>query len=127
MKVKANRTIAYGSIEYSPGDVFDMDDKTANVNIANKRVSEVHGTGKENKPAPKPDEKPEVKPDEKPGKPETLPADPPRKERGEGADAGEGDKGDGEGNGGNGGNGDTKGRHKRRDMRAEDDDGEGVN
>lgn len=94
MKVKANRTIAYGSIEYSPGDVFEMDDKTANVNIANKRVTQVHT------PQPKAAE-PEAQPEVKDVKPEGGTGD-------DTADKGE------------------KGRHKRRDMRAEDDDGEGV-
>ena len=108
MKVKANRTIAYGSIEYSPGDVFEMDDKTANVNIANKRVTQVHTPPKESKPAPKPEAKPEAG-----ASAGTTGED----------DAGKGAEGDDTADKGEKGD---KGRHKRRDMRAEDDDGEGV-
>jgi len=108
MKVKANRTIAYKGIEYSPGDVFDMDDKTANVNIANKRVSELHGTGKA--------QRGELPTDENTKKPaEQKPADTGRDE---------GDTGHDEGEDGKQEKGD-KGRHKRRDMRAEGEGGEG--
>jgi hypothetical protein len=70
MKVKTNRVISYGGKEHPRGAVIDMDDKTAKVNIANRRVSQVHSQAQA------------------------------------GTDAA--DKGD-------------KGRHKRRDMRAEDD------
>jgi len=52
MKVKTNRVISYGGKEHPRGAVIDMDDKTAKVNIANRRVSQVHAPAqtKETKP-----------------------------------------------------------------------------
>jgi hypothetical protein len=90
MKVKANRVVAYGGKEHEPGEVFEMDDTHAKVNIFNGRVSSA------DTPQPK-GGKPEAKR-------ETLSAKKGRK--------GKHDEGEDH----------EKGRYKRRDVRAEDDD-----
>ena len=48
MKVKANRTVAYGGKEYEAGEVFEMDDTHAKVNLFNGRV--VSAEDEEKKP-----------------------------------------------------------------------------
>jgi hypothetical protein len=48
MKVKGNRVIAYGVKEHAPGDVIEMDDTHAKLNIVNGRVSRVVDAPRDN-------------------------------------------------------------------------------
>lgn len=95
MKVKANRVVAYGGTEHALGDEFEMNDKEAKVFIVAGRVSEVHEAPQAKVTKPEEEARDTLHPKKKKPKHED--------------DTGKADK-------------DDKGRYKRRDVRAEDDE-----
>ena len=94
MKVKANRVVAYGGKEWQPGEVFEMEDIHAKVNVFNGRVSAAEDEA----------EKPKREKPQAPQARETLHPKKGKKDKPKDEDA----KG-------------KDGRYKRRDVRAEDE------